>query len=515
MKRLLFSLAIAASLANAALQEPIRVDGGLITGTPAWGWGVRLYRGIPYAAPPVGKLRWRPPQPIVPWKGVLAADHFSAACVQLPRDQNNIGWRDGMVPVSEDCLYINVWTPAKSVQDKLPVMVWIHGGGFREGSGAETAWAGDNLAKKGVIYVNFNYRLNVFGFLAHPDLTRESEHHSSGNYAFLDQVAALRWVQKNIAQFGGDPDNVTIFGQSAGGASVGVQMVSPLSKGLFKRAVGQSGGVNRGIPLAEAEKMGVKFAESLGAHSIAELRAKPASEVVKAQTGMPSAVVDGWVLPEDPVSIFQHGRQNDVPLICGSTADDGPGPGPPKKAAEVPAYAKANFGDLADEYMKVFPATTDALAKKAEHDVRRDRSLYGARLWVNLAAATGHNKVFWYLFSHPAPVPPDSHYDGKAPSEVGAYHGVDNNYIFDNLRAKDWPWTDVDQKLAKIVSGMWVQFVKTGDPNGPGLPNWEPYNPRNPMLLNITATPKMALEPYKTETDFFEKAAARGRRGAS
>lgn len=308
MKRLLFSLAIAASLANAALQEPIRVDGGPITGTPAWGWGVRLYRGIPYAAPPVGKLRWRPPQPVVPWKGVLAADHFSAACVQLPRDQNNIGWRDGMVPVSEDCLYINVWTPAKSAQDKLPVMVWIHGGGFREGSGAETAWAGDNLAKKGVIYVNFNYRLNVFGFLAHPDLTRESEHHSSGNYAFLDQVAALRWVQKNIAQFGGDPDNVTIFGQSAGGASVGVQMVSPLSKGLFKRAVGQSGGVSRGIPLAEAEKVGVKFAESLGAHSIAELRAKPASEVLKAQTGMPSAVVDGWVLPEDPVGIFQHGR---------------------------------------------------------------------------------------------------------------------------------------------------------------------------------------------------------------
>jgi para-nitrobenzyl esterase len=229
-------------------------------------------------------------------------------------------------------------------------------------------------------------------------------------------------------------------------------------------------------------------------------------------------VVDGWVLPEDPVAIFQHGRWNDVPLIVGSTADDGPGAGPPKTATAAIAAAKSTYGPLADEYLKVFPSQTDAQAKKAEHDVRRDRSLYGAISWANLAAGTGHNKVFWYLFSHPAPVPPDSHFDGKTPAEVGAYHGQDNNYVFDNLRAKDWPWTDVDQKLAKIVSGMWVQFVKTGDPNGPGLPAWEPYNPKNPRLLNITASPKMAPEPYKTEVDFFEKAGAAGatgRRGPS
>ncbi len=430
--------------------------------------------------------------------------------MQPPRAQNNIGWRDGMTPISEDCLYINVWTPAKSAQDKLPVMVWIHGGGFREGSGAETAWAGDNLAKKGLVYVNFNYRLSIFGFLAHPDLTKESGHHSSGNYAYLDQMAALRWVQRNIAQFGGDPSNVTIFGQSAGASSVAVQMASPLAKGLFQRAVGQSGGMGRGVPLAQAEQTGVKLAESLGARSIAALRAKPANEVLNVKGAAPTSVVDGWVLPEDPVSIFEKGRQNDAPLICGSTAEDGPGAGPPLTAAGAPAYAKENFGDLAGEYMKLFPANTDAQAKKAAHDVRRDRSLFGARRWVNLQAATGKSKVYWYLFSHAAPVPPDSFFDGKTPAEVGAYHGVDNNYIFDNLRGKDWPWTEVDRKLAELVSSMWVRFVKTGDPNGPGLPAWETYNPKSPRLLNITATPRMEPGPYKTEIDFFEKAESRG-----
>jgi para-nitrobenzyl esterase len=510
MKRVILMLALAAPLATAALQEPIRVEGGLISGTPAWGWGVRLFRGIPYAAPPVGKLRWQPPQPVLPWQGVLAADRFSSACIQPPRDQNNIGWRDGMTPVSEDCLYINVWTPAKSAQDRLPVMVWIHGGGFREGSGAETAWAGDNLAKKGVVYVNFNYRLNIFGFLAHPDLTKESEHHSSGNYAFLDQIAALRWVARNIAQFGGDPSQVTIFGQSAGASSVGVLMASPLAKGLFHRAVGQSGGISRGAPLAQAEQSGAKLAASLGAGSIAELRAKPAGEVLKAGSSFTVATVDGWVLPEDAVSIFEKGRQNDVPFMGGSTAEDGPGAGPPLTAAEVPAYAKQNFGDLAGEYLKLFPVKTDADAKKAAHDVRRDRSLFGARRWVTLHATTGKSKVYWYLFSHPAPVPPDSFFDGKTPAEVGAYHGVDNNYIFDNLRGKDWPWTEADHKLAALVSSMWISFVKTGDPNGAGRPVWEIYNPKNPRLLNIIPAPRMEPGPYKNEIDFFEKAESRG-----
>src|ERR1035438_4117636 len=423
MKRFLMVVACLAPLAGAALQEPIQVDGGQVSGTPAWGWGVRLYRGIPFAAPPVGDLRWRPPQPVVPWQGVLAADRFSSISMLPPLAQDNIGWRDGLTPTSEDCLYLNIWTPAKSPDDKLPVMFWIHGGGFRDGSGAETAWHGDGLARQFVVLITFNYRLNVFGFLAHPGLTAESEHHSSGNYAVLDQIAALRWVRKNIARFGGNPDNVTIFGQSAGGNSVAMQMASPLSKGLFQHAIGQSGGVGRGAPLAQAEQSGARFAESLGAHSIAELRAKPAAIVLGAGAQF-GAVVDGWVLPEDPVSTFVHGHQNDVPLICGSTADDGPGAGPPLKAADVAAYAKANFGDLADEYLKLFPGNSDAQAKKSAHDVRRDRSLFGARQWVGLQAATGRSPVYWYLFSHPAPVPLDSFFDGKTASEVGSFSAL-------------------------------------------------------------------------------------------
>ena len=513
MRRILIFLAIVAPMAMAELQEPIRVEGGMVSGTPAWGWRVRLFRGIPYSAPPLGDLRWRPPQPVVPWEGVLAADHFREACMQTPRSQNNIGWRDGLVPTSEDCLFLNVWTPAKSADEKLPVMVWIHGGGFRGGSGAETAWAGDNLAKKGIVYVNFNYRLGVFGFLSHPELTRESEHNSSGNYAFLDQVAALRWVHDNIGQFGGDPDNVTIFGQSAGGLSVAVQMSSPLAKGLFHRAVGQSSGLPRAMPLEQAEQAGVRLAESLGAGSIAALRAKPAEELLTEQRGgLPSAVVDGWVLTGDPAEVFERGAQNDVPLIVGSTADDGAGAGPPKTAAEVPQYARSTYGDLAAEYMKVFPAATDAQARKAAHDATRSRSLASARRWATLQTKTGKSKVYWYLFSHPAPVPPDSHFDGKTAEEVGAYHGVCNNYIFDNLRAKDWPWTEADHKLAGIVSGLWIRFVKTGDPNGPGLPQWEAFVPENPRLLDVTTSPEMAPGPYDHELDFFDKVEAAARR---
>ena len=512
MKRILLILAAATPLATAALNEPIRVEGGLITGTPAWGWGVRLFRGIPYAAPPVGQLRWRPPQPVVPWKGILAADRFSPACMQLPRDQNNIGWRDGMSPTSEDCLYLNVWTPAKSAGDKLPVMVWIYGGGFREGSGAETAWAPDNLAKKGVVVVNFNYRLNVFGFFAHPDLTRESERHSSGNYAILDQVAALRWVRNSIAQFGGDPNNVTIFGQSAGAASVAAHMASPLSKGLFRRAIGQSGGLGGRTTLAEAEASGKSFAESLGASSLDALRAKSAAEILRARN-LPRGglIVDGWVLPEDPESTFQQGRQNDVPLIAGSTADDGPGGGPPVKAAEVSKYAEENFGALADLYLKLYPAGTDAQAKRSSHDFLRDRSLYGAKRWLMLQARTGKAPVYWYLFTHVPPVPPDSHFDGKLAAEVGAYHGADNIYTFDNLCAKDWLWKELDWKLAYLVSSIWVQFARTGNPNGPGLPEWPSYTAATELLLNIGDTPRAEAGPYKAQMEFFEKAAAQRR----
>src|SRR5262245_24541302 len=239
----LFALTAAPAVAQRTL-GPLQIEGGRISGTPAWGWEVRLYRGIPYAAPPVGDLRWRPPQPVEPWTGVLAADHFAPRCMQAGGGAvARVGaqWTDpGTSEMSEDCLYLNVWTPAASATEKLPVMVWFHGGGLVSGQGSDAVFDGTMLAKKGVIVVTVNYRLNIFGLFAHPELTAESEHHSSGNYAFLDQIAALRWVKNNIAQFGGDPGNVTIFGQSGGSRSVAFQMASPLAKGLFHRAIAQS-----------------------------------------------------------------------------------------------------------------------------------------------------------------------------------------------------------------------------------------------------------------------------------
>ena len=267
------------------LAEPIAVDGGQVTGTPTiqWSYGVRLFRGIPYAAPPIGDLRWRPPQPIVPWQGVRAADHFSPSCMQAPTSTEGNAWREGHVPVSEDCLYLNIWTPARSAGDKLPVMVFIHGGGNTRGAASENQYDGAYLAKKGVVFVSFNYRMNVFGFMAHPELTRESSHHASGNYALLDQIAALQWIQRNIAKFGGDAGSVTIFGHSAGASDVVSLMASPVAKALFHRAMALSGtSLAVRTPLAEAEKAGVKFATDLGAPSLAALRQKPAREVLNA-----------------------------------------------------------------------------------------------------------------------------------------------------------------------------------------------------------------------------------------
>src|SRR5438876_587730 len=325
MKRTLLIFFAAVGLSSASVPEPINVEGGQITGTPAIQWtpGVRLFRGIPYATPPVGDLRWRPPQSVVSWQGVKRADHFSAVCMQAPPDTEGNGWREGHTPVSEDCLYLNVWTPAQSATAKLPVMVFIHGGGNVRGAASENQYDGAWLAKKGVVFVSFNYRMNVFGFMAHPDLTRESAHHSSGNYALLDQVAALQWIQRNIAKFGGDPSTVMIFGHSAGASNVNSLMARPLAKGLFHRAVLQSGNsLSTRTALSDAEKIGAKFAEGMDAPNIAALRQKSAEEILKAPRSQMGANIDGWVLPTDVYSIFQSGKQNDVPLIVGTVVDD-------------------------------------------------------------------------------------------------------------------------------------------------------------------------------------------------
>ena len=330
----LTALAVVGGAGDAAA-EARRVEGGVIADVQPNSTGVRSFKGIPFAAPPIGELRWRAPQSVKPWQGERSADQFGPKCMQTGQpsdiDPHNL-------LMSEDCLYLNVWTPAKSSDDRLPVMVWIYGGGFKTGSGSEPWYNGANLAKKGVIVVTVNYRLDVFGFLSHPELTSESNDHASGNYGLLDQIAALGWVKRNIVAFGGDPGRTTCSGESAGSLSVSALMASPLARGLFQRVIGESGAMlfpDKSpfalAPLAKAEQAGVKFADLLSAHSIAELRDKPADALLDTLAKHPDIprmargpIIDGRVLPVNAIEIFAKGQQTDVPLLAGSTSDGDP-----------------------------------------------------------------------------------------------------------------------------------------------------------------------------------------------
>ncbi len=504
--------AIQRTPATAAIQEPIQVDGGLITGTPTLQWtpGVRVFRGIPYAAPPVGDLRWRPPQPVIPWEGVKAADHFSAACMQQPTATDGNAWREGLAPVSEDCLFINVWTPAQDTSARLPIMVFIHGGGNTRGAASENQYDGAYLAKKGVVFVSFNYRMGAFGFLAHPDLTRESEHHSSGNYAALDQIAALQWVQRNISKFGGDPGTVMVFGHSAGAGNVCTLLASPLAKGLFHRALTQSGAsLSRQTALADAEANGTKFAESLGAKSVADLRRMSAEAILKApRGGMGGAVVDGWVLAQDVYTTFASGKQNDVPMIIGSMAADLAGPGasgPPRKASEVPEYARKTYGALAEKYLTAFPSDTDEKAAKSATAFAGARSMANNRAFARMATKTGKSKTYWYLFTHTSPFPEGLVWGGRPARDWGAYHGGEIVYVFNAFPLQDWAWRPVDLKVGDQVSSLWVNFAKTGNPGGPGLLKWPAFDANTEVLLDIGDVLKAGPAPNKSALDFIDE----------
>jgi para-nitrobenzyl esterase len=519
MNRLLFVLCAAGSLAMAGVPEPIHVDGGQVTGTPTIQWtpGVRLFRGIPYAAPPVGNLRWRPPQPVVPWQGVRAADHFSAACMQPPTETDgSSAWHEGLIPISEDCLYLNIWTPARSASEKLPVMVFIHGGGNVRGAGSENQYDGAYLAKKGVVFVNFNYRMSVFGFLAYPELTAESEHHSSGNYAILDQIAALQWIQQNIAKFGGDSNRVMIFGHSAGASNVCSLMASPLAKGLFHRALAQSGNnLSNRTSLADAERKGVKLGEAVGAASIAALRKKSAEEILdKLPRGMLGTNIDGWVFPQDVYSIFAAGKQNDVPLIVGTVADDVPGFGTVMKAANAQASAQNTFHELADKYLKLYPASTDAEATKSAFDFRTNSAMANARTWLRLQTQTGKSKAYWYYFTHVSPMPEGLMWAGRPALAAGAYHGGEIVYVFNAFPLQDWKWRQVDLELGDMVSSIWTNFVNTGSPNGAALPEWPAFDPNANILMLISDTAVAEPAPYQEKLDFIDEwmASQRGRR---
>ena len=487
----IFLLLAATALACAAIPEPIHIDTGLLTGATTASPEIRVFKGIPFAAPPVGDLRWRPPQPAAHWDGVRAADQFGPTCMQ------NRGPNAAGPAPSEDCLYVNVWTGAKSAAEKRPVIVWTYGGGFTGGSGSEPRYDGEMLARKGVVFVTYNYRLGAFGFLAHPELTKESGHNASGNYGLMDMAAVLHWVQRNIAAFGGDPTKVTIDGESAGAMLVAAMVGSPEGKGLFKRAMAQSGawmgiGINHMTTRAKAEEAGVKFAESLKAGSLAELRAKPAVEIFKTRGAPAAIVVDGWYVPEDLSNTFAKAKENDVDILIGSNRDEGTFFARPGSTAKLDVFnsaAKQRFGELAATYAKLYPATNDAEAAAAQLATTRDEMGWHMRTWARMQENRGKDKAWLYFFTRVPPAP-----EGR-PSR-GATHTAELAYMFNNL-LPGTPWTDADRKLADTMSSYWANFAATGNPNGKGLPEWPAYSPKSEqaMVLGETVSVGTGIHP--------------------
>jgi para-nitrobenzyl esterase len=460
-------------MAATAWAKPVPVDSGVIEGTAEN--GLAVYRGVPFAAPPLGELRWREPQPVAPWKGTRKATSFAPACMQ--RGVSMPGEKPPAV--SEDCLYLNIWTPAKG-DEQLPVMVWIHGGGYTNGSTAMPLYWGDRLAQRGVVVVTVAYRLGPLGFLAHRDLTAESPHKSSGNYGLLDQIAALKWIQKNIATFGGDPQRVTIAGQSSGAMSVSMLMASPRAKGLFHRAIGQSGGVFEPVQiapsylLANAERDGKEYATSVGAASIAELRKLPAAKLLGGSAGGVShPVVEPYVLPISPYDAFVSGAYNDVPILVGFNAEEARALADVArvKAASFAADIERSFGPLPAPIMGAYPHATDAQARQARLDLERDlRFGWDMWAWARLQAQSGQGRVYFYYFKHKPPFPRGSAHEGW-----GASHFAEMWYMFDHLDQHAWPWSAADRELADRMSRYWTNFVKRGDPNGERVPPWPAF----------------------------------------
>lgn len=480
-------------LALADTGNNVKVDGGLVSGTSSN--GVFAFKGIPFAAPPVGELRWKPPQPVVAWSGVKKADATGPRCEQTPYATTSVFFEPAE-KTSEDCLYLNVWTAAKA-GDQRPVMVWIYGGALVRGSGAVPTYEGTRLAKKGVVVVTTNYRLGAFGYFAHPALTAESPNHSSGNYGTLDQVAALRWVQRNIAAFGGDPGRVTIFGESAGSWSVNVMMATPLAKGLFHRAIGESGGrFTRGVQLADAEKAGMAFAKSLGADSLTSLRSVPADKILAATGFRTIENVDGWVLPDEVRTLFAQGKYNKVPVIVGSNGNEsttlGGANNIPKTMDEYRTRIRTQYGDMARDFDAVYPVKSEADIAEAILGSARDTTFtWHMREWARLNTA-GNSKSYLYQFTHVDPIPTKG---------LGAYHTAEIEYVFDNLW-RDWAYTDVDRRVAETMSNYWVNFATTGDPNGAGLTRWPAYDPKTEPYMEIGDTATVRTHLLSAQLDF-------------
>jgi para-nitrobenzyl esterase len=491
----------------------LSIEGGKLGMPQPDASGVRAYKGIPYAAPPIGPLRWRPPQPVPAWGGVRPVDAYGANSLQGVVFDDIDPTTPG---VSEDCLYLNVWTPAApGSAERLAVLVWIHGGGFVVGSGSEPRYDGTRLAERGIVVVTLNHRLNALGFLAHPELSEESEHGVSGNYGMLDLVAALQWVNRNIEAFGGDPAQVTIAGESAGSIAVSALMASPLAKGLFSGAIGESGAMfatpsRSPAPLAAAEADGIAFMRKVGATNLKELREAPAEAILAAAPGLGYwPIIDGRFLPKSPAELFATGEQSDVPLMAGWNKDEGfnftllQGEDASRPYDEL---VREIFGKRTDTALRFYPTASPAVEQQSARDLGGDLTIiHSTWAWIEAQKATGKAEIFRFRFDR-APLTPQGWFGKRDSSSAGAFHAGEILYVFDNLHAFPWLISDGDRALAKLASSYWINFVKTGDPNGPNLPPWPSFSTGSVMRLDAAAV--SAPEDGRDRHIFLEDAAA-------
>jgi len=506
MKYRVISLLLLSMCQSALADEVVSVDGGKISGIV--NDGVRSFKGIPYAAPPTGELRWRPPQAVVAWDGVRVCDQFGPICPQRDYPVGSI-YRSAPQPQNEDCLFLNIWTPETDAVEELPVMFWIHGGGWTRGSGSHPVYNGASLSKRGVVLVTFNYRLGAFGFLAHPELSAESNPQVSGNQGILDAIAALQWVQRNIAKFGGDPNNVTIFGESAGSWSVNVLLATPSAKGLFHGAIGQSGARFGDAPhLNEASganksahDRGIEFVKTCGTDSLAELRKLPADKILGTQFKT-QLTIDGHLFPDSIASIYAAGRQNRVPVIVGSNADEmtslsNPSMNPKTVNGVTSAITKLLGAENLKQFMNVYGITDDATAARGFLHVGGDRAFaIGMRQWARYSDQAGTDS-YLYFFTH---VPP-----GVGSSYLRAHHAAEIAYAFDNaISSQRRPYNQTDQKLADQMAGYWVNFARTGNPNGAGLPEWPEYDSDTEGYIELDESVEAKQHLLKARLDFLE-----------
>jgi len=495
---LIIKVAVASTIDSPVV---IRTTTGLVQGDVSSG-GISIFKGIPYAAPPVGDLRWKEPQPVIPWAGVRKCTVFGPNAMQTPPQPSGAYGPEILIPkegqISEDCLYLNIWAPAQRNGKRRPVIVVIHGGGFTNGSGSVALLNGEEMAKKGAVVVSINYRLGIFGFLAHPELSAESPHHVSGNYGILDQIAALKWVKENIAAFGGDPDNVTAHGGSAGSCSIHIMVGSPLAKGLFRRVISESGPLFKpGVSpyLKDAEQEGLTAMNKFSAHTVAEMRAITADKLME-DNPRRQPVIDGYVLSDKLINIFLEGKQNDVDLLIGYNEGDNGMEEAPLSAAAFIAEAKRKFGSSADTFLRIYPAGSNEEAAQSQQYMSRDLIFaWENYTWARLQSQKGQCKAYFYYFRRGAPGQP----------QYGAFHGSQGAYAFHNLHKWNRPFEAWDQTLSKDMSSYWINFAATGDPNAKDLPRWPQFTAQGTKVLEFGDQVKVKPLPAMPSFTFFEK----------